>query len=44
MTLVVRIFGAKWYNILSMHKPHVADKLESARRIGGGPADLQFDN
>ena len=29
----------KWYNILSKHKPCIADKLASARRTGGGAAE-----
>ena len=33
----------KWYNILSKHKPRIADKFASAKRTGGGPADAQLD-
>ncbi|KAI6661888.1 T-SNARE domain-containing protein 1 [Oopsacas minuta] len=32
----------KWYNILTKHKPRIADKLASARKTGG-PADADLD-
>ncbi|KAI6646870.1 hypothetical protein LOD99_9139 [Oopsacas minuta] len=31
-----------WYNILTKHKPRIADKLASARKTGG-PADADLD-
>ncbi|KAI6656034.1 hypothetical protein LOD99_1768 [Oopsacas minuta] len=33
----------KWYNILTKHKPRIVDKLASARKTGGGPADADLD-
>ena len=33
----------KWYNILSKHKPRIADKIASTKKTGGGPADAQLD-
>ncbi|KAI6661488.1 Myb-related transcription factor, partner of profilin-like [Oopsacas minuta] len=33
----------KWYNILSKHKPRIANKLASARKTGGGPADADLN-
>ncbi|KAI6648305.1 Myb-related transcription factor, partner of profilin-like [Oopsacas minuta] len=33
----------KWYNVLTKHKPCIADKLASARKTGGGPADADLD-
>ena len=33
----------KWYNILAKHKPRIAEKISSARRTGGGPAQDCLD-
>ena len=33
----------KWYNTLTKHKPRIADKLASARKTGGGPADADLN-
>ena len=33
----------KWYNILSKHKPRIADKLASAKRTGGGAAEAALN-
>ncbi|KAI6658652.1 hypothetical protein LOD99_11030 [Oopsacas minuta] len=30
-------------NILSKHKPRIADKIELARKTGGGPADADLN-